>query len=96
MIELHGYINSLYNDMSGCSAICYEEHPDDSVLSIIGQGYDGPLRQLVINYLEPNPDSRILINKFKFILDDTFDQTYEIDLEEIKNKIRTAYSKLFL
>ena len=84
IIELHMYINSLYNDMSSCSAICYEEHPDDSVLSNIGQGYNGPLKQLVIDYLMPNSNSICLINKFKFILDDTFDQKVEIDLEGMK------------
>ena len=96
IIELRRYVHSLYNDISSCFAICYEEHPEDSVLSNIGQGYDGPLKQLVIDYLEPSSDSKSLINKFKFILDYTFDQTVDIELEVIKDKIQKAYAKLFL
>ena len=97
IIELHKYINSIYKNMLSCHVICsYGKYPSNSILSIIGQGYDGPAKQLIIDYLVPNSESRNLINKFKFILDDTFDQTVEIDLEEIKNKIRDSYSKLFL
>lgn len=91
MFELQKYVDSLYQDMISChAACCYGEYLDDSTLSIIGQDYDGPLKQLVMEYLVPQTKSREIIKQIKFILDNILD---EIDLEEMGKQIRHVYAQ---
>ena len=97
IIELYRYVLGCYQDELGCYAsCCHGIYVNDDVLSTIGQGYEGPLRQTIIEYLVPSINSRNIIKQIKFILDKTFEDSFDISLEEIKSRIRIVYSSVLL
>jgi ankyrin repeat protein len=97
IIELYQYVSRCYQDILGCyTTCCHGVYVNDDILSTIGQDYDGPVRQTIIEFLVPSVNSRNIIKQIKFILDKTFEDTFDISLEEIKIRIKIIYSSVLL